>query len=100
MLRANLRSLQEALEQAGFEIPYATLQLYSGLDGDQTLQIIAPDLEGTQRKQILQARVKIYETKYLHRSLLRPIAKGRTRSHPEEDCDRLRLGTYAVRGDW
>jgi HAD superfamily hydrolase (TIGR01549 family) len=62
----NLRSLQEALEQAGFEIPYAILQLYSGLDGDQTLQIIAPDLERTQRKQILQARAKIYETKYLH----------------------------------
>ena len=40
----SLRSLQEALEQAGFAIPYATLQLYSGLDDDQTLQIIGPTL--------------------------------------------------------
>jgi phosphoglycolate phosphatase-like HAD superfamily hydrolase len=62
----NLRSLQEALEQAGLDVPYATLQLYSGLDGDQTLQIIAPDLEPTRRKEILNAHAKIYETKYLH----------------------------------
>jgi HAD superfamily hydrolase (TIGR01549 family) len=54
------------LSSAGFEIPYATLQLYSGLDGDQTLQIIFPELKRTQRKQILQARAKIYEEKYLH----------------------------------
>jgi HAD superfamily hydrolase (TIGR01549 family) len=62
----NLRSLQEALEQAGLDFPYATLQLYSGLDGDQTLQIIAPDLEHARRKKILSAQGKIYETKYLH----------------------------------
>ena len=40
----NLRSLQKALDQAGLQVPYATLQLYSGLDGDQTLQIIDPGL--------------------------------------------------------
>jgi beta-phosphoglucomutase-like phosphatase (HAD superfamily) len=40
----SLRSLQEALEQAGFTIPYATLQLYPGLDDDQTLQIIGLSL--------------------------------------------------------
>ena len=62
----NLSSLQEALEQAGFDIRYATLQLYSGLDGDQTLQIIAPRLAASQRKQILRAHAKIYQTKYLH----------------------------------
>jgi HAD superfamily hydrolase (TIGR01549 family) len=61
-----LSSLQEALEQAGFDIGYATLQLYSGLDGDQTLQIIAPRLAASQRKQILRAHAKIYQTKYLH----------------------------------
>jgi len=43
--RRSLHSLQEALEQAGFEIPYATLQLYS--DGAQTLEIVAPDLKLT-----------------------------------------------------
>jgi HAD superfamily hydrolase (TIGR01509 family) len=62
----NLRSLQEALEEAGLDVPYATLQLYSGLDGDQTLQIIAPDFEQARRKEILNAKAKIYETKYLH----------------------------------
>ena len=51
----NLRSLQEALEQAGLTVPFTTLQLYSGLDGDQTLQIIAPDLHEAQRRLILDA---------------------------------------------
>jgi phosphoglycolate phosphatase-like HAD superfamily hydrolase len=62
----NLRSLQEALEQAGLDVPYATLQLYSGLDGDQTLQIIGPDLEHARRKEILRVQSKIYEARYLH----------------------------------
>ena len=62
----NLRSLQEALEEAGVDMPYAALQLYSGLDGNQTLQIIAPDLDEAMRKQILHDRAHIYETKYLH----------------------------------
>ena len=61
----NLRSLREALEQAGLQVPHATLQLYSGLDGDQTLQIIDPALDEAQRKQILEQQGTIYETKYL-----------------------------------
>ena len=61
----NLRSLQKALDQAGLQVPYATLQLYSGLDGDQTLQIIEPGLGEAQRKQILQRQGKIYEADYL-----------------------------------
>jgi phosphoglycolate phosphatase-like HAD superfamily hydrolase len=61
----NLRSFQEALEQAGLTVPFTTLQLYSGLDGDQTLQIIAPDLNEAQRKVILHAHATIYETQYL-----------------------------------
>ena len=51
----NLRSLQKALDRAGLQVPYATLQLYSGLDGDQTLQIIEPGLGEAQRRQILQS---------------------------------------------
>ena len=39
--------------------------MYSGLDGNQTLQIIAPHLEEAPRKQILHDQAKIYETKYL-----------------------------------
>ena len=42
-----------------------TLHLYSDLDDDQTLQIIAPDLERSQRQQILRAHAKIYGTEYL-----------------------------------
>jgi HAD superfamily hydrolase (TIGR01549 family) len=61
----NLRSSQEALEQAGFVVPYATLQLYSGLDDDQTLEIIGPELERFQRQKILRAHAKIYEARYL-----------------------------------
>ena len=49
----NLRSLQEALEEASIDVPYEVLQLYSGLDGNQTLQIIAPDLNDALRTQIL-----------------------------------------------
>jgi phosphoglycolate phosphatase-like HAD superfamily hydrolase len=40
-------------------------KLYSGLDGDQTLQIIAPDLERAGHKEILSAQGKLYENKYL-----------------------------------
>ena len=69
-----LSSLQEALEQAGFDIGYATLQLYSGLDGDQTLQIIAPRLAASQRKQILRAHAKIYQTKYFTTSKLLAVS--------------------------
>ena len=54
----SLRSLQEALERARFAIPYATLQLYSGLDDDQTLQIIGLSLESEQRQEILRAHAK------------------------------------------
>ena len=61
----HLRSLQEALAQAGFEVPYETLQPYSGLDGNQTLQILGPNLNARQRKEILNAHARIFETKYL-----------------------------------
>jgi len=61
----NLRSLQEALERAGIELPYTALQPYSGLDGNQSIQIIAPDFDEARRKQILQEQAHIYETKYL-----------------------------------
>jgi phosphoglycolate phosphatase-like HAD superfamily hydrolase len=64
-VRQNLRSLQEALDHFGILVPYATLQLYSGLDGDQTLQIVDPALDKAHRKQILERQKSIYESKYL-----------------------------------
>ena len=38
---------------------------YSGLDVDQTLQIIGPNLDRAQRHEILQTHVRIFETKHL-----------------------------------
>jgi hypothetical protein len=32
-------SLQDAIERSGYRVPMQTLQLYSGLDGDQILQL-------------------------------------------------------------
>ena len=50
-----LKSLQEALKRFGRQAPYDTLQLYSGLDGDQTLQLVVPDADESERKSILMA---------------------------------------------
>jgi phosphoglycolate phosphatase-like HAD superfamily hydrolase len=61
-----LKSLQEALERFGHQVPYNTLQLYSGLDGDQTLQLVVPDADESERKSILKTQGTIYEEKYLH----------------------------------
>jgi len=60
-----LKSLQEALERLGHQVPYETLQLYSGLDGDQTLRLILPDSDDSVRKGILKAQSAIYEEKFL-----------------------------------
>jgi HAD superfamily hydrolase (TIGR01549 family) len=61
-----LKSLQEALERFGHQVPYNTLQLYSGLDGDQTLQLVVPDADESERKNILKVQGTIYEEQYLH----------------------------------
>jgi HAD superfamily hydrolase (TIGR01549 family) len=60
-----LKSLQEALEQFGHQVPYNTLQLYSGLDGDQTLRLVVPDSDEALREGILKTQGTIYEEKYL-----------------------------------
>ena len=51
-----LKSLQEALERFGHQVPYNTLQLYSGLDGDQTLRLVVPDSEESVRKSMLKTQ--------------------------------------------
>ena len=61
----NQRSLQDALEKSGYRVPIQTLRLYSGLDGDQTLQLVVPDASGRERIAILEDRRKIYERDYL-----------------------------------
>jgi beta-phosphoglucomutase-like phosphatase (HAD superfamily) len=61
----NLHSLQDALERFGYRVPYQTLQLYSGLDGDQALQLILPEATENERQEILQKRSAIFECEYL-----------------------------------
>jgi phosphoglycolate phosphatase-like HAD superfamily hydrolase len=64
-VQQNLRSLQEALEKTGYRIPIQTLHLYSGLDGDQTLQLAIPEASQDERRAILQEHAAIYERDYL-----------------------------------
>ena len=61
----NLLSLQETLAKIGIAVPYELLQLYSGLDGNQTLQLIAPNLAEPERKEVMQTQCHLYENKYL-----------------------------------
>jgi phosphoglycolate phosphatase-like HAD superfamily hydrolase len=64
-VRQNLLSLQDALVEFDVRASYDLLQLYSGLDGDQTLQLVAPNLDGGDRKKVLGIQSKIYEANYL-----------------------------------
>jgi len=58
-------SLQKSLADLGLKIPYETLQLYVGLDGDQTLQLLAPGLDSSTRKKVLADRASHYRAAYL-----------------------------------
>jgi beta-phosphoglucomutase-like phosphatase (HAD superfamily) len=64
-VQQNLLTLQESLAHFGVTVPYELLQLYSGLDGDQTLQLIAPNMGAEERKRVLDAKEKLYDGKYL-----------------------------------
>ena len=64
-VQQNLLSLQVCLADFGISIPYELLQLSSGLDGDQTLQLVAPDLHAPERRVVLEAQGRMYEAKYL-----------------------------------
>ena len=61
----DILSLQESLSRFEITVPYELLQLYSGLDGDQTLQLVAPNLPAEERRKVLEVRGMIYEEKYL-----------------------------------
>ena len=60
-----LRSLYDTLKEWGVSVPHETLQLYSGLDGQETLKIIAPSLSDHERNRLLEADGKHYEQNYL-----------------------------------
>ena len=90
----NLRSLQDALEKSGHRITIQTLRPYSGLDGDQTLQLVAPDASGPERSAILDDRREIFERDYLPsvkplegaREAVRTLAKQGSRVALSADC--------------
>src|SRR4051794_27357711 len=98
----NLRSLQDALERFGHRVPYQTLHLYSGLDGDQTLQLIVPDAAEPERKEILKVQGAIYEQSYLDsvrpfdgvRDVFRALTERGGRIALATDCKGLAFKRY------
>jgi beta-phosphoglucomutase-like phosphatase (HAD superfamily) len=98
----DLLSFQESLAGSGIVVPYELLQLYSGLDGDQTLQLLAPDLNAEQRSTVLDARCKIYEAKYLRsvkafagvRAVFEVLARRGGRIALATDCKGPELKRY------
>ena len=98
----DLLSLQETLADFGITVPYETLQLYSGLDGDQTLQLVAPDLDAGERKKLLKAQSKLYEAKYLSsvkafpgvRDVFEALTRGGGRIALATDCKGPELKHY------
>jgi HAD superfamily hydrolase (TIGR01549 family) len=101
-VQENLLSFQESFADSGVTVPYELLQLYSGLDGDQTLQLIAPALGAEERKKVLEAKAKIYEGKYLARTkpfagvrdVFEAIAKAGGRIALATDCKGPELEHY------
>jgi HAD superfamily hydrolase (TIGR01549 family) len=98
----DLLSLQQALSDFGVTAPYETLQLYSGLDGDQTLQLVAPDLDAGERKKVMKAQRKLYEAKYLKsvqafpgvQEVFEAVTKGGGRIALATDCKGPELKHY------
>jgi HAD superfamily hydrolase (TIGR01549 family) len=101
-VQQNLLSLQDALGEFGVKAGYEVLQLYSGLDGDQTLQFVAPALDGSERKKVLETQSKRYQTEYLGsvkaftgvRDLFEALTKGGGRIALATDCKGPELKRY------
>lgn len=98
----NLQSLQDALERSGYRVPYETLQLYSGLDGDQTLQLVVPDAREPERREILKTQGGVYEKEYLQsvkpfngiRDVFRSLADRGAKIALATDCKGLAFKHY------
>jgi phosphoglycolate phosphatase-like HAD superfamily hydrolase len=98
----NQRSLQDALERSGYRVPIQTLQLYSGLDGDQTLQLVVPEASESERIGILEDRREIYERDYLPSAkpldgaadVIRVLARQGGRIALVADCKGLSFTRY------
>jgi beta-phosphoglucomutase-like phosphatase (HAD superfamily) len=61
----NLQGWQETLCSFGLTVPLEDLQRYSGMDGDDMLQILAPAMDEKLRKLALEAEGKNFVAKYL-----------------------------------
>jgi HAD superfamily hydrolase (TIGR01549 family) len=101
-VRQNLLSLQDALAKFGVTAAYDLLQLYSGLDGDQTLQLVAPNLDGGDRRKVLDIQSKLYEANYLQsvkafprvRDVFHVLTRGGGRIALATDCKGPALKHY------
>jgi beta-phosphoglucomutase-like phosphatase (HAD superfamily) len=98
----NLRSWQETLFGFGLTVPLDVLQLYSGMDGDDMLRIIAPDMDKDFRKRALEAEGKNFEARYLGsvqafkgiRLLFEAVKRGAERLRIATDCTDPALRHY------
>ena len=61
----NLRSWQETLCAFGLTVPLDILQLYSGMDGDDSLRILAPDMGADLRTRFLKEEGENFVARYL-----------------------------------
>jgi len=51
---------EDTIIKAGHRIPRGELQLYSGMDGDEMLQTLLPDLSATTRKALIEEHGRSY----------------------------------------
>jgi HAD superfamily hydrolase (TIGR01549 family) len=98
----NLRSWQETLFGFDLTVPLDVLQLYSGMDGDDMLRIIAPNKDKGFRKRALKAEGKNFEARYLGsvqafksiRPLFEAIKRAGGRIAIATDCTNPALSHY------
>ena len=98
----NLRSWQETLASFGVTVSLDVLQSYSGMDGDDMLRILAPDMDKKVRKKALEAEGKNFEARYLKsvrafagiRPLFEAIKRGGGKIAFATDCEDGQLKHY------
>jgi HAD superfamily hydrolase (TIGR01549 family) len=98
----NLRSWQETLASFGVTVSLDFLQPYSGMDGDDMLRILAPDMDKKVRKKALEAEGKNFEARYLKsvrafagiRPLFEAIKRGGGKIAFATDCQDPQLKHY------
>lgn len=98
----NLRSWQVTLSSFGVTVPIEDLQRYSGMDGNDMLQIVAPDMGSKLKKEVLEAEGKNFEAKYLNsvrafpgiRSLFEDVKSGGAKIAFATDCKDPQLEHY------